>query len=124
MEGVVILNTFEEVVYTWGWTRWCTVFAILAAITLCGLAINRGHKSYEEYRGHTRTKKKVSWFNILCFTLCVFCCAATLCCARYGTSKTVPTYQVLLEDGVKISEFREQYTIIEEQGITYIVQDR
>lgn len=126
MDGVVILNTFEETVYTWGWTTWCTIFLALTGLAaLCGMVFaSWNHKAAKESQGRFRTKKPFSGLCIFCLTLCVLFGGITLYCARCGTVKNVPTYQVLLEDGVKISEFREHYKIIEEQGITYIVQDR
>ena len=126
MDGVVILNTFKETIYTWGWTIWRTIFLALTGFAaLCGMVFSSwNYKAVKESQKCFRTKKPFSGLCILCLALCVLFGGITLYCVRCGTVKNVPTYQVLLEDRIKISKFREHYKIIEEQGITYIVQDR
>lgn len=41
-----------------------------------------------------------------------------------GLAKEVHQYQVLVQDNADMSLFREQFKILEQKGITYIVEER
>ena len=122
MAGVTILDTIEQVSYSWAFTRLAMVFAVFALLVTVALLISVNHKKYINCRGgKSRTDPR---FNAICVVLLVTCLMGLLFSCRFGEKQVTETYQVLLEDDVVISEFREHYEILDEQGITYIVRER
>lgn len=122
MAGVTILDTIEQVSYSWAFTGLAMVFVIFALLVTVALLISVNHKRYMNRRGEkSRTDPR---FNGICVVLIVFCLTGFLFSCRFGEKHITETYQVLLEDDVVISEFREHYEILDEQGITYIVRER
>ena len=122
MAGVTILDTIEQVSYSWAFTRLAMVFVVFALLVTVALLISVNHKRYMNRRGEkSRTDPR---FNGICVVLIAVCLTGFLFSCRFGEKHVTETYQVLLEDDVVISEFREHYEILDEQGITYIVRER
>ena len=122
MAGVTILDTIEQVSYSWAFTRLAMVFVFFALLVTVALLISVNYKRYMNRRGEkSRTDPR---FNGICAALLVTCLMGFLFSCRFGEKHVAKTYQVLLEDDVIISEFREHYEILDEQGITYIVRER
>lgn len=113
MEGVVILQTFEQANATWGW-NWILILPIIVII-YCAVNI---------------------FFNVMAekpnkTNLVIFSCIAAVALVITGVvasraTQLPPTYQyqVYMEDNVNMAEFAQRYTIVEQQGITYIVEEK
>ena len=123
MDGVTILQTLTQTTYNWHWTNWCTVCAIISCISVIGWLIcsliQKDLKANRDPRARIAEKATVLFIILACVSI-----SGTITAARFGEKVETTTYQVLLDNNVHISEFRTQYEILEEQGITYIVRER
>ena len=119
MDGVTILQTITHITYNWHWTDWCTVCAIVACVGIMGWLVCRSMRVNRSPRARIAAK-----ITVLFIILTFIGVPSTIIAARLGEKVENKTYQVLLDDNVRISEFRTQYEILEEQGITYIVRER
>ena len=123
MDGVTILQTITHITYNWHWTDWCTACAIVACIGIMGWLV--GWLICRSMRVNRNPRVRIAAkITILFIILTFFGIPGTIIAARLGEKVENKTYQVLLDDNVRISEFRTQYEILEEQGITYIVRER
>lgn len=123
MDGVTILQTITHITYNWHWTDWCTACAIITCIGIMGWFIC--HFIQNDLRANRDPKARiVTKITTLFIILTCIGIPSTVTAARFGEKVETTTYQVLLDNNVHISEFRTQYEILEEQGITYIVRER
>lgn len=105
MDGVTILQTIEVAQYGWGW-NWWAIIPIIAAIALLIVSFI----TFDDGGGF------LGFFVGLLVVIAVdFCMDA---------KELPPTYQyqVLIEDNVNMNDFLDKYTIVEQQGITYIIE--
>ena len=122
MSGVTILNTMEHTRWAWGWTQWSWIALGVIVIALVTLWCITGYRRYLKGLGETMPKF-FTWKRWCIFVALLGCVGLFLTC-RFSAKEKYNTYQVLLDDSVSITEFRSAYEILEEQGITYVVQDR
>jgi hypothetical protein len=110
MDGVMILQTFENVSRTWGISIWGLLLIILAILNVIigiGIGIN---------------EDRIPFLQCVAAAMCL-----TVGLIRFGTAVEVSepnTYQVLVDESVSMTEFNERYEILETQGKTYIVRER
>jgi hypothetical protein len=104
MDGVMILQTFENFSFTWGWS-WLGLLTIFAALMNLWIFIDEQGLGY-------------FFMSIILGFIAVF---------NFATAIEVPepdTYQVLIDESVSMTEFNKRYEILETQGETYIVKER
>lgn len=114
MEGVMILNTITTPVYSFGWNGWC--WAFLPFILLAVYLIAFGHKN----RRHASARR---WRSFgIAVLVGILCLCATICSVE--TVVHEESYQVLVDNSVDIEQFRTNFEILDQLGITYIVKPR
>lgn len=107
MEGVVILNQFEQVIgTTWGWDYFCTFCAIFTLVGLFGVW-------YWWHKKKKADKYSIAWAILLL--------VITLFGSYNATSITETRYEIYLPAEVNMSEFTEKYRIVEQRGWIYTV---
>ena len=112
MEGVMILNTITTPIYSFGWNGWC--WALIPFVVLAIYLIIFGH----ENRRHASARR---WRSIGIVALTGFLCLGTAICSVENV-RHENTYQVLVDSSVNMEDFRANYEIIEQVGITYIIK--
>ena len=114
MEGIMILNTITTPVYSFGWNNWCWV--LLPFILLAIYLIAFGHKN----RRHASARR---WRSFGIVALVGFLCLGTAICSVENVQHE-NTYQVLVDNTVDMEQFRANYEILEQVGITYIIRQK
>ena len=110
MDGVIVLQTIEKCSYTWGFSTIgliCGIFAIVAFILSFVIAW-----SGEDGGGFA---------VILAIILGI---ASFFSFKTAAIDKTWNRYQVLVDENVSMTEFLENYEIIETEGITIWVEEK
>lgn len=111
MDGVTILQTIPQYKLSWGWGFPATIFSIISFAMLVAIIVHF-------VRGD-RTGAFVFLIGLLSAG------AITIGVARTSGEKfTHNQYQVLIDKSVSITDFTEKYNVIEQQGITYIVEEK
>jgi hypothetical protein len=112
MEGIMILNTITTPVYSFGWNGWC--WALIPFILLAIYLIAYGHKN----RRHVSARR---WRSFGVAALVGILCLGTAICSVENV-RHENIYQVLVDSSVKMEEFRANYEIVEQVGITYMIK--
>lgn len=114
MDGIMILNTINTPVYTFGWSNWCFLFSIpiLLGVYLVWFGyLNR------------RFAKARRWASIGILMLALSVGACLGICSTENVSYD-RTYQVIIDNNVDMIQFRANYEILEQVGITYIIRQK
>ena len=114
MNGIMILNTIAEPVYSFGWNDWCWFLLVpifLAIYLIYFWSINRRH---------TRTRRW-AWLGVLILIISM-AVGYGVCSTENVTTKY--SYQVLLDNTVDMVEFRQNYEILDQVGITYVIRQK
>lgn len=114
MDGIMILNTIHTPIYSFGWNNWCFLFFI--PILLAIYLILFGYANRRFVKG-----RRWACVGVLVLTLCVIFSIA-ICSVENMEYDT--TYQVILDNEVNIEQFRANYEIIDQVGITYIIRQK
>lgn len=116
MEGVEILNQFEAVTESAFNMQafWITV----GIITLIGGIIGIIMALYED-----------DWTILIVSIVCSVICGLVIGVVTAGLLDPVPQkyetrYQVIITDEVKMTEFNEQYEILDQEGKIYTVREK
>lgn len=111
MDGVTILQTIPQYTNTWGWSWDLLAFLIplilIVLLIWCGVDCGEG---------------SLIMIGIIVAFITVVGFVVTL-----STNNAIHThdhYQVLIDESVSMTEFTEKYNVIEQQGITYIVEEK
>lgn len=114
MEGVMVLNTIETANYNWGWSNW--YFLFLLPLTL-GIYL-----TYFYWINRRRWKGKFQ--RNLGIILIIFSIVTPFIKSATHTITYDNTYQVLLDSSVEMETFRQDFEVIEQIGITYMVRQK
>lgn len=114
MDGIMILNTITTPVYSFGWNGWC--WALIPVALLAIYLIIFGH----ENRRHASARR---WRSIGIVVLVASLCLGTAICSVDNVEHE-KTYQVLVDSTVDMEQFRANYEILEQVGITYIIRQK
>lgn len=114
MEGIMILNTITTPVYSFGWNGWC--WALIPFAVLAIYLIIFGH----ENRRHASARR---WRSIGIVALTGILCLGTAICSVENVQHE-KTYQVLVDSSVDMENFRANYEIVEQIGITYVIRQK
>ncbi len=114
MDGIMILNTITTPVYSFGWNFWCwaLILPIIFAIYLI----------YFWYinRRHVRTRRW-AWLGALIIAISLTV-GIGVCSTENVTYDR--TYQVIIDNTVDMVQFRQNYEILEQVGITYVIRQK
>lgn len=108
---MTILQTVEIVEKTWGWNWLGFAIGVLAI----GLMIT--FFFFDNYSDSAMAALSL----FLCIVLTV---ASALVFANTKEKDRYNKYQVLLDDSVSVNELYENYEVIEQEGITFWVEDK
>lgn len=115
MDGIMVLNSMVTPEYGFGWNNWCLLLIIpllLGLYLILFWFVNRDNR---------RSNKAFKWGLIgLCIVALSLIIGLGICSCQNVTYDK--TYQVILNNDVDMISFRENYEIIEQVGITYIVR--
>lgn len=114
MDGVMILNTIETANYNWGWSNWYFLFLLPLTLGIYFIYfywINRRHS-------------KVRFWRNLGIVLIIFSITIPFVKAATHTITYDTTYQVLLDSNVEMETFRQNFEVLEQVGITYMVRQK
>jgi uncharacterized membrane protein len=119
MDGVTILQTLEVTQYTSGVN--CLVFLLVAMIfvffTFAGAILFESASCNE-----------IGWGSVVAIVSFILAAIIFIFAAKYlynhNEAIDVTQYQVIIDDSASATEFLDRYTIIEQQGSTYIVQEK
>ena len=114
MEGIMVLNTINTPVYTFGWNNWCLllIIPILIAIYLIIFAYSNRH--------FARARR---WGLIGAIILALSLTFGIAICSTENVSYD-RTYQVIIDNNVDMEQFRQNYEILEQVGITYMIEHK
>lgn len=113
MKGVTILQTMKETHYAPGWNNKALIAIGLFCLTIIIVILIANHIIPIESE------------NIITAIIvlgAVIPAIAFVGCILTANKEETIQYQVLLSDNVVMSEFIDNYTIIEQKGITFIVE--
>lgn len=111
MEGVTILQTIPQMESTWGWNWIFLLYLIPLALGIMLIVM-----AYKFQIGGLIV------FGILIIYFSIG--GALVCASEEGEVRSHDHYQVLIDDSVSMVEFMDKYNIIEQQGITYIIEEK
>lgn len=111
MDGVTILQTIPQYTHTWGW-HWFLLLPILATVGLFVAVI------YICIDGDCELGGYLAGFAAL------FIVITLAFASNVKPEFSHNQYQVMVEDSVSMTEFTDKYNIVEQQGITYIVEEK
>ena len=114
MDGIMILDTIRTPIYSFGWNNWCFLFFI--PILLAIYLILFGYTNRRFAKG-----RQWAYIGILVLIFCVMFSIGI--CSVENVEYDI-TYQVILDNEVNIEQFRTNYEIIDQVGITYIIRQR
>ena len=110
MDGVIILQTIEKCSWTWGWSWWGFVLALIAIgslfIAIVFMCDGGGGQ-----------------FAPLVLGI-VSIIGAFIMFSTSKVDKTWNQYQVLIDENVSMTEFFENYEVIKTEGITFWVEEK
>lgn len=119
MTGITVLDVIEETKYSSGWTIYSTLCLIGLIVFLIALALLIKYK-FDEIFTHTIYKYIFNFVGISLITSTFL----LILSINLGHPYIQTKYQVLLGDEVKITEFYNKYNILEQKGITYIIEEK
>ena len=108
---MTILQTVEIVEKTWGWSWLGLVIGVLAIVLMIAFFF------FDSYGDATMAGLSLL-FCVVLFTVSGFIFSHTKEKDRYNK------YQVLLDDSVSVNKLYENYEVIEQEGITFWVEDK
>ena len=114
MDGIMVLNTINTPNYSFGWNNWCWFLLIpifLAIYFLCFRFINR----------HSRRAGK---WGLIGFILLVLSLTIGIGVCSSENVTYDKSYQVLINNNVDMEQFRSNYEILDQVGITYIIRQK
>ena len=114
MDGIMILDTICTPIYSFGWNNWCFIFFIPALIAIYLILFGYVNRRFSQSR---------KWILIGLLML-IICVAFSLGICSVENVEYDTTYQVILNNEVDIEQFRANYEIIDQVGITYIIRQR
>jgi hypothetical protein len=113
MDGVTILQTIDVIDYV----PRIGVASVIFFLLFLGLFIGAMYYNCDCGMGYENT-------GYLLFSASILCLIVSLFLTFYLNPEiTGQQYQVLIDDSVSMKEFTQHYQIIEQQGITYIVEE-
>lgn len=114
MEGIMILNTITTPVYSFGWNGWCWALIPFAILAIYLIIFGHENRRYASAR---------RWRSIGIIALVGILSLGTAICS-VDNVKHEKTYQVLVDSTVDMEQFRANYEILEQVGITYIIRQK
>lgn len=114
MEGIMVLNTIDTPVYAFGWNNWCflLIIPILIAVYLITFAYS-----------NRRLARARRWGVIGAIILTLSLTFGIAICSTENVSYE-RTYQVIIDNNVDMEQFRQNYEILEQVGITYMIKHK
>lgn len=111
MQGIEILDTYQEVIATgFGWTGMGIVFIVFGIVALAMTCI---FICIDEHAA------------VPLFAVLMLLCLLGFMCSTADAKKTYETrYQVIVYENCNITEFLETYEVVDSKGETWIVKDR
>jgi alpha/beta superfamily hydrolase len=111
MDGVTILQEIPQCTYTWGFDFKVLLFVILMIAALASFVI--------------ADKLNMAGTSVVSLVVIAISVIAAFYFASVSKVVYEPShYQILIEDETAFNDVMEKYNIIEQQGITYIVEER
>lgn len=114
MDGIMVLNTITTPIYSFGWNNWCLLLIlpiILAIYLIWFWYVNRD------------LRRACKWCTIgLALLIGSLTLGAAICANENVREERV--YQVVLDSNVNMEQFREDYEIIKQVGITYMIKEK
>lgn len=110
LDGITLLDAGTKVVsYTWGWSWGGFIVAIIAIFfivisILCAVDGSGGEAFF------------IAGIFVGMFSLFIF--------AHARPAKIIPTYMVLIDNSVSMTEFYDKYEILEVQGKIFTITER
>lgn len=114
MEGIMVLNTIITPIYSYGWNPWCLFFIIPILIGI--------YLTYFWLINRNKPKMK-QWLYIGTMTISLSLGLASGICSHKNVSYDT-VHQVIIDNGIDIVEFRNNYEIVEQVGITYMIRQK
>ena len=110
MDGIIILQTIEKCSWTWGWSWWGFILALVGISSLFVAIVFLCDGGGGEFAPFALSIVSIIGAFIV-----------------FSTSKVDEVwnqYQVLVDENVSMTEFLENYEIIRAAGITVWVEDK
>ena len=114
MDGIMILDTIRTLIYSFGWNNWCFLFFIPILIAIYLILFGYANRRFSRGR---------QWACVG-FLMLVLCIVFSIGICSTENMEYDTTYQVILNNEVDIEQFRTNYEIIDQVGITYIIRQR
>ena len=114
MDGIMVLHSFTKPIYSFGWNNWCLLFILPIIFSIYLIFF------WWANRDKVNT---IIWGRVGVITLITCITLGTMICSTNNV-KHERYYQVLVDNFVDMEEFRQNYEIIEQVGITYIIQQK
>lgn len=114
MDGIMILNTISTPVYSFGWNGWCWLLIPLALLAIYLIVFGHENRRFASAR---------RWRTIGIVSLAAILGLGTAICSMENVAYE-KTYQVLVDSSVDMEQFRANYEILEQVGITYIIRQK
>ena len=106
MEGITILSTHSEMI----WTEHTFILGMsLLVIALCIAGVMRFCND---------TPLAVDIFAVI---VCIVCLLSALLVMAFGPKEPHTTYKVLIDESVNLLEFNQKYTITDQDGQIYTI---
>ena len=114
MEGIMVLNTIKNAVYSFGWNPWCWLLIVPIAISVLLLCF---------YSSNSHRKGMAKWGVIGTLILAFSVATGIAVCSTDNVSYEY-IYQVIVDNEVDMESFRSNYEILDQVGITYMIKQK
>lgn len=113
MDGVLVLDTIVNTNFGWNFFTigFLIFFGLFVIMGILGLVWE--HISWNGVPNFIVIFWTIAFGGTLIFGLLAVC---------FGCTETITQYRVMIDDTVKMTEFFQHYTIVEQEGLTYIVE--
>lgn len=108
MEGITILNTHSEMI----WTE--STFILMISLLIIALCI----------AGVMRFCNTPLVVDIIAVIVCIICLLSALFIMVFGPKESRTTHKVLIDESVNLLEFSQKYTIKDQDGKIYTIIEK
>lgn len=114
IDGITILNQYEQVVTDWQWTPLCTAIVVIAAVVVIGVI------------PVVSALLDASDFVFDLFEIIAVIATAVILYNSIGEVETerYNIYEVTIDESVSLNEFYNKYEIIDQHGKIYEIKER
>ena len=114
MDGIMVLNTINTPSYSFGWNNWCWFLLVPVFLAIYFLY----------FRYINRHNRRTAKWGLIGFILLVLSLTIGIGICSTENVTYDRSYQVLINNDVDMEQFRNNYEILDQVGITYVIRQK